>query len=377
MTVSTTIRVIRYAGDDAETTFPYTFRILDETDMNVVLTDEDGVDTSLTLTTHFTVTGVGEETGGNVEMVTPPATGEQLTLYRVTPQTQQTEYESNSPFPAETHETALDKLTMEVQELTESITRTVTIPISDDTENMELPNEDTRADTYFYWDENGEPTTATGTVAGGTHSSLGGLTGDDHTQYHNNTRGDVRYYTKTQLLTTGVLDTRYYTETEIDANFYTSTQVDTLITTISGELDDHNELNNLDYASAGHTGFVSDTAMTTISGDIISYVDSNTTSTSEMTTISGDIIGQIVTDHGALTGKGDDDHTQYLLADGSRQLSADWDFGSDTISGTGSVVTGDHPAATTQATVNVIYGTGAAPAAAGYTEGTLYVKYTA
>jgi len=32
-------------------------------------------------------------------------------------------------------------------------------------------------------------------------------------------------------------------------------------------------------------------------------------------------------DHGDLTGLSDDDHTQYLLADGSRALSADWDIG--------------------------------------------------
>jgi len=32
-------------------------------------------------------------------------------------------------------------------------------------------------------------------------------------------------------------------------------------------------------------------------------------------------------DHGTLTGLSDDDHTQYLLANGTRQLSADWDAG--------------------------------------------------
>jgi hypothetical protein len=31
------------------------------------------------------------------------------------------------------------------------------------------------------------------------HSGLTGLSGDDHTQYHNDTRGDVRYYTKAQV----------------------------------------------------------------------------------------------------------------------------------------------------------------------------------
>lgn len=47
------------------------------------------------------------------------------------------------------------------------------------------------------------------------HGSISGLGDDDHTQYHNNTRGDARYYTKTQL-DGGQLDNRYYTETETD-----------------------------------------------------------------------------------------------------------------------------------------------------------------
>ena len=48
------------------------------------------------------------------------------------------------------------------------------------------------------------------------HGALTGLTDDDHPQYLNNVRGDIRYYTKTQL-DNGQLDSRYYTETEIDA----------------------------------------------------------------------------------------------------------------------------------------------------------------
>lgn len=39
-------------------------------------------------------------------------------------------------------------------------------------------------------------------------------------------------------------------------------------------------------------------------------------------------IGTIVTDHGGLAGLTDDDHLQYLLTDGTRQLSANWDAGS-------------------------------------------------
>ena len=50
----------------------------------------------------------------------------------------------------------------------------------------------------------------------GSHSALLNLGADDHPQYHNDTRGDARYYTKT-LLDNGQLDNRYYTETEIDS----------------------------------------------------------------------------------------------------------------------------------------------------------------
>lgn len=66
------------------------------------------------------------------------------------------------------------------------------------------------------------------------HGALTGLLDDDHPQYHNNARGDARYYTQA-LLNAGQLDTRYYTETELDAGqldtrYYTETQTDTLIT---------------------------------------------------------------------------------------------------------------------------------------------------
>lgn len=48
------------------------------------------------------------------------------------------------------------------------------------------------------------------------HGSISGLGDDDHIQYLNNTRGDARYYTKTQL-DAGQLDNRYYTETETNS----------------------------------------------------------------------------------------------------------------------------------------------------------------
>lgn len=48
------------------------------------------------------------------------------------------------------------------------------------------------------------------------HGALTGLSDDDHSQYLNNTRGDARYYTQSQL-NAGQLNTLYYTETEVNS----------------------------------------------------------------------------------------------------------------------------------------------------------------
>ena len=69
-----------------------------------------------------------------------------------------------------------------------------------------------------------------------------------------------------------------HTESDIsDLDKYTQIEVDGLITTVSGKLDDHNEMNNLDYASSGHIGFASSdtlsmasaTELTLVSGTVI------------------------------------------------------------------------------------------------------------
>lgn len=48
------------------------------------------------------------------------------------------------------------------------------------------------------------------------HGALTGLADDDHTQYHNDTRGDARYYTKA-LLDGGQLNTLYYTIAQVNS----------------------------------------------------------------------------------------------------------------------------------------------------------------
>ncbi len=67
------------------------------------------------------------------------------------------------------------------------------------------------------------------------HGSITGLGDDDHTQYHNNARGDARYYTETEL-DAGQLDNRYYTESEVDGLIPTNHLVDNADDTTTGRL---------------------------------------------------------------------------------------------------------------------------------------------
>jgi len=64
------------------------------------------------------------------------------------------------------------------------------------------------------------------------HNDLTDLSDDGHPQYHNDTRGDIRYYTKS-LLNGGQLDSRYYTETEINSLLNGYQPLDSVLTDIS------------------------------------------------------------------------------------------------------------------------------------------------
>jgi len=178
------------------------------------------------------------------------------------------------------------------------------------------------------------------------HGDLTGLADDDHSQYHNDTRGDVRYYQKSEINTiSGSLsseidsdistheagdahDSRYYTETELDngqldTRYYTEAEITTIsgnivdqipsligyatesyVDTSSGTLQD--EIDNLDYYTQAEvttisgnivaqipTDFYTTGEVDTISGSITDQIPSDYVSDAEITTISGDIIAQI------------------------------------------------------------------------------------
>jgi hypothetical protein len=128
MTVSTTIIKNFHNGNASTTNFAYQFRILEDTDLLVIIrTNSTGAETTKTLSTHYTVAGAGDASGGSITFTggNTPASGETVVIRRNVPQTQAIDYIANDPFPAETHEEGLDRSTMVAQQVAEESNRSI------------------------------------------------------------------------------------------------------------------------------------------------------------------------------------------------------------------------------------------------------------
>ena len=128
MTVSTTIIKNFHNGNGSATNFAYQFRILQDTDLLVIIrTNSTGAETTKTLSTHYTVAGAGDASGGSITFTAGniPASGETVVIRRNVPQTQAIDYIANDPFPAETHEEGLDRGTMVAQQVAEESDRSI------------------------------------------------------------------------------------------------------------------------------------------------------------------------------------------------------------------------------------------------------------
>lgn len=156
MTISTTTSRISYNGNGATTVFSFPYRFLANGDLVVVEVAADGTETVKTITTHYTITGAGDDAGGSVTMLVAPASGTRLVIYRDTEVVQETDYTSGDAFPAESHERALDRLTMILQEKTPGAagaTRAIQIPIGDPGDvNTVLPPSIARLDKFLVFD---------------------------------------------------------------------------------------------------------------------------------------------------------------------------------------------------------------------------------
>lgn len=141
MTISSTTNRVSYTGNGVTTAFAFGYRFLANADLKVY---QDG--TLKTITTHYTVTGAGDDSGGTVTFITAPANLEEVVIIRDPAITQGLDLVENDPLPAESVEDSFDKLTMIAQRLDDRIDRsfvlsdaavtstdlTIPIPVADE-----------------------------------------------------------------------------------------------------------------------------------------------------------------------------------------------------------------------------------------------------
>tara|TARA_R100000231_G_scaffold13382_5_gene14943 strand:+ start:6057 stop:7715 length:1659 start_codon:yes stop_codon:yes gene_type:complete len=159
MTVSTTIIKNSHNGNGSTTNFAYQFRILQDSDLVVIIRSSTGTETTKTLTTHYTVAGAGDASGGSITFTTgnTPASGETVVIRRNVPQTQAIDYIANDPFPAETHEEGLDRTTMIAQQVSEATDRSIKLSRTNTMTSTEFTVGATdRANKLLSFDGNGE-----------------------------------------------------------------------------------------------------------------------------------------------------------------------------------------------------------------------------
>ncbi len=125
MTVSSSINRASYSGNGSLTTFAYGFKVFDQDDLTVILRASNGTETVQTITTDYTVTGVGDVSGGNVVFGTAPASGVTVVILREMDLEQGLDLVPNDPFPAQSLENSLDKLTFMVQQHDEQLGRAI------------------------------------------------------------------------------------------------------------------------------------------------------------------------------------------------------------------------------------------------------------
>jgi hypothetical protein len=121
-------------GNGVTTVFPYTFKILAAADM---LVQVDGV--TKTLTTDYSVSGVGVDGGGNVTFVSAPANGTTVVRARNMAIERTTDYQENGDLPAATLDDDIDRAVMIMQQVNERTDRSIALALGTTGVSTELP----------------------------------------------------------------------------------------------------------------------------------------------------------------------------------------------------------------------------------------------
>jgi hypothetical protein len=129
-------------ANGATSVFPYDFLVLDEADMLVTGT-LDGVTTTYVLNVDYTVSGIGDDTGGDVTFISGnPAAGTSVLRRREMDPVRETDYQTNGDLIAVEVNRDNDRPIMLIQQLLEEISRTIKLPAHLTGQDGTLPEPD-------------------------------------------------------------------------------------------------------------------------------------------------------------------------------------------------------------------------------------------
>lgn len=163
---------VQYIASAAQTVFPYPFPIFQDADLVVV---RDGITAALNV--DYTVSGEGDDLGGNVTWIGPAMVGGEInTIYRDIAIERDTDISQNGPWSSATYNDEQDKIFLIMQQLEAANGRTLRVPTTAEVDDAELILDPAQfANTYLSFDADGKPTPAAlvaGTLTQGTFNSF-------------------------------------------------------------------------------------------------------------------------------------------------------------------------------------------------------------
>lgn len=158
MTIEVTECGVTYIGNGATIDFDFDFVIPYQADgatpaIKVRVLHDTGFWDTLVLNTDFTVTGIGDPTGGTVTVTDPPTSTDTITIERNLDDVQDTAV-ANSSFYPHTLETVADTLLMVTQEVRRVANHSINFPTVEEAPDN-IPPSARRRDTVIGFDANG------------------------------------------------------------------------------------------------------------------------------------------------------------------------------------------------------------------------------
>lgn len=187
MTIASTLNRTSLNGNGVTKTIPISFPFHNAVDLVVLsVVIATGVQTTLALTTHYTITGTPDglghySSGGAVVMVSAPAGTVRIVVYRDPARTQSLDLVENDNLPAESVEAQFDYAVMLIQRVADLIGRSLRQPDGDSSDITAMPTVADRASKFLGFDASGNPLAASSISASVPVSAFAATVLDDTT----------------------------------------------------------------------------------------------------------------------------------------------------------------------------------------------------